>query len=109
MRATDAEEQRGAANPAEDAAKAASERAALGYPPDPDADAPPPLPQKTVWWHQIDDENDEAYEVRDFSDWHATRDLRKARLHLMNNRGHDGVAALEKLRSDLLLYARSAG
>ena len=76
MRATDAEEQRAAAKAAEDAAKAASERAALGYPPDPDA-AAPPLPQKTVWWHQIDDENDEAYEVRDFSDWHATRDLRK--------------------------------
>ena len=63
----------------------------------------------TVWWHQVDDENDESYEVRDFSEWHATKDMRKARLHLMNNRATEGVAALEKLRSDLLLYARDAG
>ena len=63
---------------------------------------------KTTWWHQIDDENDETYEVKDFSEWHATRDLRTARLHLMNNRAIDGVSALEKLRGDLLLYARDA-
>ena len=74
-----------------------------------------PLPEKettggkTVWWHQIDDENDESYEVKDFSEWHATKDLRSARLHLMNNRATEGVASLEKLRSDLLLYARDAG
>ena len=64
---------------------------------------------RTVWWHQIDDGDDDTYAVRDFSAWAATRDLRKARLHLMNNRGADGVAALEKLRQDLLLYARDAG
>ena len=57
----------------------------------------------------IDDENDESYEVKDFSEWHATKDLRSARLHLMNNRATEGVASLEKLRSDLLLYARDAG
>ena len=63
---------------------------------------------KTVWWHQIDDENDESYELKDFTEWHATKDLRGARLHLMNNRRADGVAALEKLRADLMLYARDA-
>ena len=78
------------------------------------AAAPPPpraaAPRaKTVWWHQIDDENDENYEVRDVSEWHASVDLRKARLHLVNNRGPEGVASLEKLRADLLLYARDAG
>ena len=54
------------------------------------------------------DENDESYELKDFTEWHATKDLRGARLHLMNNRRADGVAALEKLRADLMLYARDA-
>ena len=34
--------------------------------------------------------------------------LRRARLHLMNSRAQEGIAALEKLRADLLLYARDA-
>ena len=66
------------------------------------------VPVATIWWHQIDDENDESYELKDFTEWHATKDLRKARLHLMNNRAADGVAALDKIRGDLLLYARDA-
>ena len=66
-------------------------------------------PPTTVWWHQIDDENDDAYEVNNFADWAATKDLRRARLQLMNNKAAEGVAALEKLRSDFLLYARDAG
>ena len=64
--------------------------------------------ERTVWWHQIEDGDDDTYAVADFSEWAATKDLRRARLHLMNNRGTDGVAALEKLRADLLLYARDA-
>ena len=70
------------------------------------ANAAPPM---VIYWHQIDDENDENYEVRDFADWALTRDLRRARLQLMNNRVAEGIAALEKLRSNLLLYARDAG
>lgn len=62
-----------------------------------------------IYWHQIEDENDMAYEVKDSAEWTATKDLRRARLQLMNNRVAEGVAALEKLRQDLLLYARDAG
>ena len=101
MRATDAEHQREHGGSAVVATSAPHKR---------DATAAPDWISgaKTVWWHQIDDENDEAYEVKDVSGWHATKDLRAARLHLMNNRATEGVAALEKLRGDLLLYARDA-
>ena len=98
MRATDAEHANAAAAPPPRPRERGARAAGAGA-----DDAP-----KTVWWHQIDDENDEGYEIKDFSDWHATRDLRSARLHLMNNRVPEGVAALEKLRGDLLLYARDA-
>ena len=63
---------------------------------------------RTVWWHQIDEGDEESYDVRDVSEWALTRGLRRARLQLMNKQGPDGIAALEKLRSELLLFARDA-
>ena len=71
------------------------------------ADAPPP---RTIWWHQIDDGDDEAYnvEMRNVSTWRMAHELKGARLHFMNNRANEGIAALEKFRRDLLLYARDA-
>ena len=64
---------------------------------------------RTVWWHLIDDDDDAVYEVRELADWAVARDLRKARLQLMSARkGSDAISTLEKLRSDLLLYARDA-
>ena len=47
--------------------------------------------------------------MRDVAAWGMAKEMKGARLHLMNNRTADGVHALEKLRRDLLLYARDAG
>ena len=58
----------------------------------------------------LDDGDDEAYnvEMRNVSTWRMAHELKGARLHFMNNRANEGIAALEKFRRDLLLYARDA-
>ena len=81
-----------------------------------DADAEPsasgragePVARRTVWWHQIDDDDDEHEQSKDFESWHAMRDLRRSRLGLMNGRATEAVNLLQKLRSDLVLYAKDA-
>ena len=63
----------------------------------------------TVWWHQIDDQGDEGYDMKDISQWTVAKDLRNARLLLMKQTSREAaVDTLEKLRNDLLLYARDA-
>lgn len=66
--------------------------------------------QATVWWHQIDEgEGNDSYEVVELADWVSAKDLKRARLQLMRRGGiDDGIAALEKMRNDLLLFARDA-
>ena len=66
--------------------------------------------QPTVWWHEIDEgEGNDSYEVVELADWVSARDLKRARLQLMRRGGiDDGIAALEKMRNDLLLFARDA-
>jgi hypothetical protein len=48
-------------------------------------------------------------EVVELADWVSAKDLKRARLQLMRRGGiDDGIAALEKMRNDLLLFARDA-
>ena len=63
-----------------------------------------------MWWHEIDEgEGNDSYEVVELADWVSARDLKRARLQLMRRGGiDDGIAALEKMRNDLLLFARDA-
>ena len=69
-----------------------------------------PQPQRTVWWHQIDDRDDESYNMKDVNEWGCAKDLNEARLLLMKQTSKEqAIATLEKLRGDLLLYARDAG
>ena len=69
--------------------------------------ASPAEPPAIIWWHQIDDEDD-THEAQDVTAWVVTRDLVRARTQLMHSRGREGSAALEKLRTDFLLFARDA-
>ena len=68
------------------------------------------LAAKTIWWHQIDDGDEAAYDVHDVSEWAVAKDLTRSRLSLMSGRkgSRESIATLRKLRSDLLLYARDA-
>ena len=76
--------------------------------------------ERTVWWHQVDDDEGEEAEgdgpedddgnahdpARDASSWVAARDLTRARMQLMRGRAPEAIAALEKLRRDFVAFAR---
>ena len=68
--------------------------------------APPP---RIVWWHQLDQEGEDGHDaMQTMDDWVATRHLGNARLSLLKGQVQEAVQALDKLRLDFILFARSA-
>ena len=64
---------------------------------------------RTIWWHQIvDPDETDGREPASVEEWVVCRELKRTRMRLMNSRGGDGAASLEKVRQDFLLYARDA-
>ena len=76
---------------------------------------PPPRPappRSTVWWQQLhdddDDDDDARAGVRAIESWIATKHLGRARLCLLKGQVNEAISALEQLRTDFIMFARSA-
>ena len=62
-----------------------------------------------MWWHQLDQEGEDGHDAMEaIGDWIATRHLGSARLSLLKGQVQEAVQALDKLRLDFILFARSA-
>ena len=94
-------------------AAAAEEEAddnAPARPAQPPPRAAPPR-SSTVWWQQLgdDDEDDDGRAgVRALESWVATKHLGRARLCLLKGQVNEAISALEQLRTDFIMFARSA-
>eukprot|EP00964_Phaeocystis_antarctica_P117843 scaffold81672_cov52-Phaeocystis_antarctica.AAC.2 len=92
---------------------AAAEETDDNVPPRP---APPPSrtapPRSIVWWQQLHDEDDDEEEghggVHTIESWVATRDLGRARLCLLKGQVTEAISGLDQLRTDFIMFARSA-
>ena len=80
--------------------------------------APPPPrtnpPRSIVWWQQLhddddDDDDDEGHGgLHAIESWVATRHLGRARLCLLKGQVTEAISGLDQLRTDFIMFARSA-
>eukprot|EP00908_Phaeocystis_cordata_P002689 Transcript_12933.p2 GENE.Transcript_12933~~Transcript_12933.p2 ORF type:complete len:284 (-),score=129.10 Transcript_12933:56-907(-) len=68
-------------------------------------DAPPP---RTVWWRQLEEDDEGRGGMHELEDFVAHRHLHQARLGLLQGRVAEATKALDKLRVDFVMFARSA-
>ena len=98
----------------EAAEAAAAEEEADDNAPARPAQPPPrsaPARSSTVWWQQLgddDDDDDGRAGVRALESWIATKHLGRARLCLLKGQVNEAISALEQLRTDFIMFARSA-